>query len=205
MNEKFFAIAKEKQDRIVNAALKAFSQNDYKHTNTNDIAAMADISKGLLFYYFGSKKGLYVYLYQYSIKFITERTRIQEVEAETDFFDLILQVQRIKIEIMKAYPYIFSFILKAYYEQDETVASHIAEINVQSNDSSTEIILRNADRSKFREDVTLEMAFNMFYWCSEGFMKAKMLSGHLDVDEINDEFTACLQLLKRSFYKEEYV
>ena len=52
MNEKFFDLKKEKQDRMINAALKVFALNGYRHASTDDIVREAAISKGLLFHYF---------------------------------------------------------------------------------------------------------------------------------------------------------
>ena len=51
MNEAFFALPEEKRQRILNAALEAFAKHEYKKASTDDIAAKAGISKGLLFYY----------------------------------------------------------------------------------------------------------------------------------------------------------
>lgn len=52
MNNKFFDAAKEKQDRIINAALQVFAVNGYRHASTDEIVRIAGISKGLLFHYF---------------------------------------------------------------------------------------------------------------------------------------------------------
>ena len=49
MNSKFFDIKKEKQDRIINAALKIFAMQGYRHGSTDDIVKEAAISKGLLY------------------------------------------------------------------------------------------------------------------------------------------------------------
>ncbi len=59
MNDRFFEQSKDKQDRIMNAALKVFSKSNYKHASTDVIIKEADISKGLLFHYFTNKAGLY--------------------------------------------------------------------------------------------------------------------------------------------------
>lgn len=56
INEKFYELEKEKQDKIINAAIEVFSKNDYKNAVTEEIAYKAEISKGLLFYYFKNKK-----------------------------------------------------------------------------------------------------------------------------------------------------
>ena len=62
MNEKFFSLPPEKQQRILNAGFRVFSQNSYKQSPTSEIAAEAGISKALLFHYFRNKQELYLFL-----------------------------------------------------------------------------------------------------------------------------------------------
>ena len=57
MNDKFFDLKKDKQDRIINAALQVFALNGYRHASTDDIVKLASISKGLLFHYFEKQAG----------------------------------------------------------------------------------------------------------------------------------------------------
>lgn len=52
MNEKFFSLPQEKQQSILNAGYRVFSQNSYKNSPMSEIAAEAGISKSLLFHYF---------------------------------------------------------------------------------------------------------------------------------------------------------
>lgn len=52
MNDKFFSLPIEKQEAIVNAGFRVFSQNSYKKSPMSEIADAAGISKSLLFYYF---------------------------------------------------------------------------------------------------------------------------------------------------------
>lgn len=56
INEKFFELPIEKQERIINAGFKVFSQNSYKKSPVSEIADAAGISKSLLFHYFHNKK-----------------------------------------------------------------------------------------------------------------------------------------------------
>ena len=37
MNERFFDLNREKQDRMINAALRIFAQNGYRHASTDVI------------------------------------------------------------------------------------------------------------------------------------------------------------------------
>ena len=64
MNEKFFSLPEEKQQAIINAGLRVFSQNTYKKSPVSEIAKEAGISKSLLFYYFRNKKELYLFLWE---------------------------------------------------------------------------------------------------------------------------------------------
>ena len=85
MNEKFFDLKKEKQDRMINASLKVFAMNGYAHASTDDIVREAGISKGLLFHYFVSKLGLYSFIYDYSIRYVILELTTGVDKEETDY------------------------------------------------------------------------------------------------------------------------
>lgn len=55
MNERFFSLPSEKQQAIINAGYRVFSQNSYKHSPMSEIVEAAGISKSLLFHYFHNK------------------------------------------------------------------------------------------------------------------------------------------------------
>ena len=63
MNEKFFSLPAQKQEAILNAGYRVFSQNSYKKSPMSEIADRAEISKSLLFFYFRNKKELYLFLW----------------------------------------------------------------------------------------------------------------------------------------------
>ena len=116
MNAKFFDLKKEKQDRMINGALKVFAMQGYRHASTDVIVKEADISKGLLFHYFGSKIGLYTFIYDYSVKFVTLELRACVDPLTVDLFDLMKQMEQAKMHVMKAYPYMQQFLNRAMYE-----------------------------------------------------------------------------------------
>ena len=81
----FKKLTREKQRRVINAGLEVFAEHDYKHASTDDIAAKAGISKGLLFYYFKNKKEFYLYLMDYTLKIISDEIIDWKFHAITDF------------------------------------------------------------------------------------------------------------------------
>ena len=105
MNDKFFDLKQEKQDRMINASLKIFSRGGYRHASTDEIVKEAGISKGLLFHYFGSKLGLYGFLFDYSARFMLLELSREVKRSETDYFALTKQMEQARMQVMKLYPY----------------------------------------------------------------------------------------------------
>ncbi|KOR90506.1 TetR/AcrR family transcriptional regulator [Paenibacillus solani] len=60
-----------KKERILNTALKLFSQQGYHATTTKEIAAESGVAEGLIFYHFGDKRKLLLYLVN-NFSFVTQ-------------------------------------------------------------------------------------------------------------------------------------
>ena len=130
MNDKFFDLKQEKQDRIINAALKVFAKNSYRHASTDEVVKEAGISKGLIFHYFESKAGLYEFLFEYSARFMLLELSREVSSSETDFFELIRQMERARMQVMKLYPYMQQFLnmsLKETCREADRIAGRRAE------------------------------------------------------------------------------
>ncbi len=52
--------AEERRAQLLTAALEVFGDRDYEEVSVDEVAQAAGVSHGLVFQYFGSKKGLYV-------------------------------------------------------------------------------------------------------------------------------------------------
>ena len=127
MNERFFELKKDKQERIINAAFKVFAENGYTHSSTDEIVKTAEISKGLLFHYFGNKIGLYSFLYDYATRSVTLELSTHVEKSETGYFELYKQVLTAKGDALKRFPYIFAFLKRADEEPDSKASSEISE------------------------------------------------------------------------------
>ena len=116
MNDKFFDLKKEKQDRMINAALKIFAENGFRRASTDEMVKEAGISKGLLFHYFTSKTGLFEFVYDYSVKYITLEMTSAVNREESNYFAIRRQIEKAKAEAMKHFPYMQMFLLQAEKE-----------------------------------------------------------------------------------------
>ena len=113
MNEKFFSLAQEKQRAILNAGYRVFSQNSYKHSPMQEIADEAGISKALLFHYFRNKKELYLFLLDAGARTTVEYLTKCGCYEQEDLFDAMFQGMKAKVEVMRLYPEMTAFVLKA--------------------------------------------------------------------------------------------
>lgn len=104
MEPAFEHLPREKQLRILNAAMKVFARNDYRYASTDDIAAQAGISKGLLFYYFHNKKQLYLFCYDQAVRLVDRQLKAMQAAGQTDFFELLLLGGQAKVALMEQCP-----------------------------------------------------------------------------------------------------
>lgn len=143
MNDRFFALPLEKQQAIINAGYRVFSQNSYKNSPMSEIADAAGISKSLLFHYFRNKKELYLFLWdkcaETTIEYLTE----YGCYGQTALFESLERGMRAKMEIIRLYPDMGTFTIKAFYEKDEAttifLSSHVLS-EIQRNCTRAAII-----------------------------------------------------------------
>ncbi|HBV84641.1 MAG TPA: hypothetical protein DEB74_17955 [Lachnospiraceae bacterium] len=127
MNEKFFDLAREKQDRMINGAIEVFAKNGYKHASTDDMVKAVGVSKGLWFHYFGSKEGIYIFVYDYCVKYMLLELSTIVNDREKDYFELIMQIAKTKAKVGRSYPYLTIFLEKAAQESQQEIVAKTAQ------------------------------------------------------------------------------
>ncbi len=205
INTRFYSLEKDKQERIINAALKEFARSGYERASTNVIIKEAEISKGSLFNYFNSKKELYLFLLDYVAEMI-EKIYAEVDWNETDFFERMRQMGLVKFKIYKKFPQAFNFLRALAHEDAAEMKSEIKKIGKDLIVSGLERGYKNIDWTKFREDIDREKMINIINWTMLSFAEL-----HRDkVDSIEDvgmevlsESDEYFDILKRCFYKKE--
>ena len=113
MNERFFSLPEERQQAIINAGYRVFSRNTYKNSPMSEIARDAGISKSLLFHYFHNKKELYLFLWDKCAQITIELLTKYGCYSQSGLFESMEQGMRAKMEIVRLYPDMASFTIKA--------------------------------------------------------------------------------------------
>jgi AcrR family transcriptional regulator len=195
MNERFFELKKEKQDRMINAALKVFSQYGYRHASTDEIIRDAQISKGLLFHYFESKIGLYAFLYDYATRFVTLELTQNVEPGENDFFVLYKQILNAKTDSMYRYPYVFLFLDKADEESDQDALGEIEERRDKYH-RLMDALKERADITVFGTDMDYVKVWNLLDFTVDGLMLRAVRSDNFRADFLLEEATEYVDMIK---------
>ena len=201
--ENFFKIRAEKQEHIINAAFAVFGRQGYKKASVANIADAAGIAKGMVTYYFGSKKNLYLYLCELGQKAIVEKIERHFSADVTDFFDKIRMGTEVKVAAMKKYPALLQFFVSMFAERDEEVVADIQGFISEGMMLGGRLLMQDTDFAKFREDIDPQMVAKFVHWAGNGLvMDLQLLENADKFDDFVREFYGLLDLMKTVFYKE---
>lgn len=199
MNERFYALPEDKRNSIISAGFRVFSQYSYKNSPMSEIAAEAGISKSLLFYYFKNKKELYLFLCRYSAELTEQEMIRQKCYEKEDFFDIFLSGLKVKVQLMRQYPDLSLFQLKAYYEKDKSLRPEIDQlIGIYSGYENQSEMLK-LDKEQFIEGLDLEMMYTDMFLASQGYLWEKLQSDTIDPNQMEKDFIRMIEFW-RSLY-----
>ncbi|UJL48139.1 TetR family transcriptional regulator [Virgibacillus sp. NKC19-16] len=209
MTKTFNNLDENKQQRILNAALKEFAENGYEQASTNRIVKNAGIGKGMLFYYFNNKKELYHYLIDYAINVMIDEYFSLIDTKESDFVERLKQIAQVKSNYYYNHPDVSNFIGNIYLDDQAQLPEGLEKRLHDLQIKGYSLLYDNVDTSLFRGDVNVEKVYKLIRWSIEGyqselmdFFKGQNIS-FIDLEPYWEEFDEYLEILKTSFYKQE--
>jgi AcrR family transcriptional regulator len=209
MFENFTRIPAEEQKRILDACLEEFSQHGYQQASTNSMVKKAGIPKGTLFYFFGSKKNLYLYLLDRAISSYTEWTRDHNADLPPDLFDRLLHNGRARMEFVIHEPVLYKFFYSAFVNIAPEIRTEMESRVPSFAADSMQLLLKDLDLSKFKEGVDVQKAIQLVFLVLEGIFNRYLPqltqmdpSNSLQlIERITDEVIENFDLLKTGLYQ----
>ncbi len=209
MYENFERIPIDQQRRILESCLEEFARHGYEQASTNAIVKQADIPKGTLFYFFGSKKHLYLYLVDYAVSRYVEQVSLSSDELPSDLFERLLARGRLRMQFAVQEPLLYQFFFNAFLHTPAEIQSEIAHRYVEYAATSRKLLFEGLDRSKFREDVNIEQAIDLTNLVLEGIFSryAQQISQGTPeqalafVEQLSAQVQGYFDLLKRGLYR----
>lgn len=210
MNQKFYDLPEEKQRSVINAGYRVFSMNTYRKSPMNEIAAAAGISKSLLFHYFENKKDLYMFLWETCGELSIRTLGEYGCYEQKDLFEMLYLGMRAKIRIMRDYPYMASFSIRAYYEPDPQIGPAIRQSYKSLKNRYANNALAALDPAQFIEGIDLSMMLREMYLASEGYLWEVLQRGELllkgalsdrEIETIEHDFSKMIAFWKQIYLR----
>lgn len=210
MNERIEALPEDKRRSILSASLAEFAEYGYTGASTNRIVKAAGISKGLLFHYFGSKKGLFLFVLDHTIKYLLGKVNEYAAALSGDFFERMGQYAMIKtrlgIEEPEMYRMLYDVFLNLPSDIKDELMEHYGAILSDQRKAFVSII----DKEKLREGVTPEAAVNLIVDFLDGYYKRNidyyktMTPEELlkYIEEMRKDLMGYLEIIKKGIYKD---
>ncbi|WP_018754187.1 TetR/AcrR family transcriptional regulator [Paenibacillus terrigena] len=207
MVAKFLNLNPDKQERIMNAAMKEFAQKGYEKASTNEIVKDAEISKGILFHYFKNKKEMFLFLFDRAVELMMEEFLAKLDAEERDLFVKWRQAAMLKLDLITRHPDLFDFLRVAYVEDAAEIKDDLKQRNHDLMSTGFNVMFSHIDTTKFKEGTDVERTLNIIFWTLEGFgarqqdrIKASPFT-EVEMNELVSELDKYMEVLKQAFYK----
>lgn len=194
-----------RRSRILEAALEEFAAKGYKKASTNTIVREANVSKGLLFHYFISKKDLYLYLYKFAREVIMNELYEKVNFADRDVLNRMQQSTLVKIESYLTHPLFVKLFETAELLQDQEMIEEIMILNKQATEESYEKMFTNIDYYLFNDVLNVDRCLQIVRWTIDKLsLDWKLRSKNLDsaaYEDLEMDIVHYLDLFRDAFYK----
>lgn len=205
----FYALDPAKREAFLKAALTEFAEKGFARASTNAITKKANVSKGSLFYYFGSKQELFDFLCEYSISFAND-TYVSRFNPQSgDFLERYLLVMKLKQEAIANLGEIINFYETAFTINEKYFAKHKEQIE-KVRKAINDRLFKDIDYSLFRDDIEPKHSIEYIITLTNAFekkieneirMHEISMSKETAVADLWSRFYEFIEDMRRAFYK----
>ena len=169
----------------------------------SEIAEAAGISKSLLFYYFRNKKELYLFLWENCAETTIEFLTRYECYNQKELFESMERGMRAKMEIIRLFPDMGKFVIKALYEKDPEISAAIQESYHRYFNLKADKTRLNFNPEQFIPGLDISMMYRDMYWASEGYLWETVHRGDVDIDQMEKDFIQLMEFWKSIYLRKK--
>lgn len=107
------------------------------------------------------------------------------------------------MEIIRQYPDMGTFSIKAFYEKDEEISAAIQESYHRYFNLKADQARLNLDPAQFIPGLDVDMMYHEMYWASEGYLWEMVQRGNVDIEQMEKDFTRLMALWKSIYLRKE--
>ena len=163
----------------------------------------AGISKSLLFHYFQNKKELYLFLWDKCAAMTIAVLTRYGCYGQGDLFESMERGVRAKMEIIRQYPDMANFTIRAFYEKDPEISAAIQESYHRYFNLKADRTRVNLDPAQFIPGLDIPMMYREMYWASERYLWEMVQRGNVDMKQMERDFTGLIAFWKKIYLRKE--
>lgn len=165
------------RQRIMDSAVTEFGRFGYRAASMNRLVKSAGISKGAIFKYFGTKAGLFDYIYRSSLEEVKDQLRnVRDKSRAEPFFDRLEKVLRAGLEFTSNRPLSAAVYYRVIYTGDAPHGNSIlSEIQGISKRFLKSLIDDGVDAGELRPGINTERTAFIIQSVLDRFLQAHYL------------------------------
>ncbi|WP_339291386.1 TetR/AcrR family transcriptional regulator [Paenibacillus sp. FSL W8-0187] len=148
-----------KKEQILNVALKLFSQQGFHATTTKEIAAESGVAEGLIFYHFGDKRKLLLYLVD-NFSFVTQLQEDADELSKLPAEEALFQYGLAYLGFLRTNMDYLMLIWSPELIRDAEVSNEVSRL-IEGFGTAGSGILKQAAGSKHQPEHTVQVAMTM--------------------------------------------
>ncbi|MUM76154.1 TetR family transcriptional regulator [Pseudodesulfovibrio sp. F-1] len=158
-NRTFENLPGDKRERVLAEATREFAEHGYHQASVNRMVQRLGIAKGSLFKYFGSKQGIFEYLFSQTVAEFKKPLKAIRDDESGDLFERIERTLLAGAEFVTAHPLVYGIYLKMVYQQGFPMRdTFLGEIRTASDKYLRTLVANAAATGQLRPDIDQGMA-----------------------------------------------
>ena len=122
---------------------------------------------------------------------------------QKDLFENMEKGMQAKMEIIRLYPDMASFTIKAFYEKDADISAAVQESYHKYFNLKADKTLLNMNPDQFIPGLDISMMCHNMYWAAEGYLWEMVQRGNVDITQMEKGFTRLMAFWKSIYLRKE--
>jgi len=172
--ETFKKLEKDKKQRVLDTAVDEFAEHGFRQASVNRIVQKLGIAKGSIFQYFGTKEGLFGFIFDHAVDLVRQVLRqVKQETAEADFFERIRGSLLAGIRFIEQHPHVYRIYLKMIFQEDFPLrAEFLQQVHLFSAEYLKPHVEAGIARGELRSDLDVEMTVFFLDAVMDRFLQA---------------------------------
>jgi len=172
--ETFRNLEPHKQRRILDAAVDEFARHGFLQASMNRVVQAVGIAKGSLFQYFGTKEGLFRFVFDHAVERVKGGLRrVREETAQADFFERMRRSLLAGVRFIDEHPDIYRIYLKMLFQENFPLRHEfLQQVHLFSARYLAPMVEQGMARGELRPDLNVKMTVFFLDAVMDRFLQA---------------------------------